>query len=590
MGLATGVLDQPIRAALDAARAYSPRKLRRDLVAGLTVAIVAVPQSMAYALIADVPPVYGLYTAMIQGALAACFTSSSHLSSGPINTLSLLVASAVARVVPDPAQRISAVFAMTFLVGLIQIACAATRFSGFVHYVSHSVIVGFTAGAGVLIAAGQIPAFLGIATEKTRNLPGLLGIIERMTPHLGDVNWRAVGIGVGSLAVVLVARAIWRFLPGPLLAAGGAGLLVWAMNWTAADVPQIGQLPAGLPSFAWPPLSWTTGEALFGGAMALALVGVLEAYSIARSIAEHTEQRINPNREFLAQGASNLLSSFFQCIPGSGSFSRSALNYQAGAQTRMAGVYCSLFVAAMFLLFAGPARHIPHASLAAILFVIAYGLVDWRYIRRVLPASRSDAAVCATTFLATLLIPLEFAIVVGVFLNLGLYLRKASRLHLVEMVESGKGRFLEVPLHDRSGQKQVIFLQIEGELFFGVADELAERLGALAQSNARVVIFRLRRTHSIDSTVLQVMQRFVRQIQSRGGHVILCGLKTELLQPLRAFGLVDLIGADNVFAQREGVFGAARAALERARRLVGSSIDTVPVEDELDEEPAMYEI
>lgn len=578
---------KPVAPFIQTVRTYSLRKFRADLVAGVTVAVVAVPQSMAYALIAGVPPVYGLYTAIVQGLLASLFTSSNQLSTGPINTLSLLVASSVARFVSDglpEAERtalfIQLVIAMTFLVGLIQLAAAAARASTLVQYVSHSVIVGFTSGAGILIAAGQVPAFLGIATAKTRHLPGLLGIIERMLPHLHEVNWTAVWIGVGSLALIIVARMIWRFIPGPLLAAVGSAAIVAIMSWDQGRLQVVGTLPDGLPRFRLPDLSWQQAEALFGGAMALAIVGMLEAYSIAKSIAAKTGQKIDPNQEFLAQGFSNFLSSFFQCIPGSGSFSRSALNYQAGAQTALSGIINSVFIAIIFLIFAPQARFIPLASLAAILFIIAYGLVDWRYIVRAIIGSRPDAFVCLATLLATLLIPLEFAIIVGIFLNIGLYLRTASRLHMAQIVQTPEGPFAEVPIQDRYGQKQVLILQMEGDLFFGLADELQDRLGEIAKMPVRVVIFRLKGTHSMDGTVLHVLENFVREMRRRHRYVLICGLRPELRPILHRYGFLELLGKGNTFEAGFGVFTSTRRALNRARQLLGSSIDDAHVDVE----------
>lgn len=574
-----------VRGSVADLRGYSASKFRRDLVAGLTVAVVALPQSMAYAKIADVPLVYGIYTAIIQGLVAALFTSSSHLSTGPINTLSLLVASAVARITRErPETYVATVLAMTFLVGLLQIGFATARMATLVRYVSHSVIVGFTAGAGILIAAGQVPYFLGIQSDKQRNWPGLLGIFERMAPHFHEVSVRAMCIGTISLAIVLAARMISRFVPGPLLAAIFGGAVVAFMGWTGGQVQIVGDLPRGLPSFTLPQLNWATAEAFLGGALALSVVGMLEAFSIAKQIAASTGQRIDPTREFVAQGAANLVSSFFHCIPGSGSFSRSALNYQAGAATRLAGVFNSLFIAAIFLAFTSQAKYIPQASLAAILFAIAYGLVDWRYFVQVVRCSKEDALVCLVTFVATLVIPLEFAIFVGIFLNIGLYLRTASKLHLAEMVQMpAGGRFMERPLSDRIGGKPVVVLQVEGDLFFGLADELQDRLGLLATSDVRVVIFRLRRTHSVDATVVQVLSRFVSQMTRRGRHVILCGLATPLKGTLRAYGLVDLIGRENVFVVGDGVFASVRQAVDRAKHLVGVSIDISEID--LDEEP-----
>jgi SulP family sulfate permease len=299
---------------------------------------------------------------------------------------------------------------------------------------------------------------------------------------------------------------------------------------------------------------------------------------------------VNANQEFFAQGVANLVSSFWQCIPGSGSFTRSALDHAAGAQTRFSAVFNALFVAAIFLLFGSLARFIPLSALAAVLLFIAVGLVDWRHIIRLARTSQSDTVVCAATFAATLVAPLEYAIFIGIFLNIGLYLRQASRLHLHEMIHAPGGPFLETPIHDRSGNKQVIFLQVEGDLFFGVADELQERLDALTHSEVHVAILRLKRTHSIDATALHVLEQFTDAMHRRHGHVILCGIKPELMRVLRGYDLVQRIGRENLFETGQGVFESAKQALRRAKQLCTSSIDVRPMEAAVKEDALTYDI
>jgi SulP family sulfate permease len=583
----------PFLAPIETARRYSIRKLRRDLVAGLTVSVVEIPQAMAYALIAGVPPQYGIYTSVIQGIMGALLGSGEHLTTGPTNTQSLLIASAVTRLASpegDPAMYLQLVFILTFLKGIIQLIFAAASLGNMVRYVSRSVIVGLSAGAGVLIAVGQLPNFLGIdVSQAPKHLPGVLGAFERLVPNLGQVNPRAVTLGAICLAIVLGVRMVSKLLPGALLAVVVAAIIVWLQGWDSA-LPIIGELPRGLPEFNPPELSWSRIETLLGGALALAMLGMLESVAIAKTIATHTGERIVPNQEFFAQGITNFVSSFFQCIPGSGSFTRSALDHAAGAETRFAAVYNGMFVGLIYLLFAGQAKYIPLTALAAVLLVIAYGLVDWGYIPRMLRSSRSDAVVCLITFLATLFVPLEYAIFIGIFLNIALYLRVASRLHMAEMVQTpGSGMFFERPIHDRSGHKQVMFLQVEGDLFFGVADELHDQLNQLQRGGVQIVILRLKRTHSLDATVLHVLEQFTRDMKSRGGHVILCGVRPQLMTTLRSYGLIHVIGKENVFEASMGVFTSAKRALQRAKELVGQSIDATGID--VDEPEAWaYEI
>jgi len=567
------------------ARQYNLRKARADAIAGLTVAVVAVPQSMAYAIIAGVPAEYGLYTVIIQCLIGSLLNSQRFLSVGPINTQSLLVAATVTRVVGtfvEPGMDQAAINAvylelvilLTLIKGLLQLGLSAAKLGNLVRYVSGSVIIGFTAGAGVLIAAGQISNFLGFATERSLdNWPGLIGIVQRIWPHMGEISPPSVAIGVLSLVIVVGARFVSQMAPGPLLAVVISAVVVGAFGWTQADLPLIAELPWGLPAPQLPEFSWMRVEALLSGALALALLGLMEAYSIGKSIAGKTGDRISANQELLSQGFTNFTSSFFQCIPGSGSFSRSALNYYAGAKTLYAGVFNSLFVAMIFLLFSPLARYIPMASLAAILFVIAYGLVDWRAFRRMLRTSRADAIVCAATFLSTLFIPLEYAVFVGITLNIALYMRRASQLHMNEMVQARGGPLQERPVNDRSGESSVVFLSLEGDLFFGVADELHTQLTKVAGSGVRVIILRLKRTHMVDATVLEVLNQFAGNMRERDRYLLLCGVRPELHEKFRAYGLSQTIGEENIFETQFGVFSSAKSALRRARDLVGQSID-----------------
>ena len=419
-------------------------------------------------------------------------------------------------------------------------------------------------------------------------LPGLIGTVQRMWPRLNEADPRSVLLGVMAVAIVVGSRRISALVPGPLLAVGLTAAIVAAVGWDT--VLRVSHLPQELPGFHVPVAGARYWDSLLGGAMALGLLGLMEAYSIGTAIGAKTGHRVNPNQELVGQGLANFASGFFQCIAGSGSFTRSALNHYAGAATAVSGIFNAGFVAAIVLLLAPWAHYVPMAALAGILFVIAWQLIDWHYLRRSLRASPPDAAVCLVTFAATLLLPLSYAVFIGVFLNLALYVRQTSRLHVAEMLQPPGGPFIECPLHDRAGEKPVVFLQVEGELFFGLADELQDRLAQLFNSPARVVVFRLKRTHSIDTTVLHVLERFVRQMQSRNRHVVLCGLRPELMRVVKAYGLLDLLGRENVFKTGGGVFASAKQALARARELVGRSIDTESLDVELEKEAVTYEI
>lgn len=586
----------PLAPLARALRSYSPQKLWPDLQAGLTVAVVEVPQAMAYALIAGVDPQYGLYTSIIQNFIGAMLSSGEHLTTGPTMTQALLINSALARFAGlTGAEYVLMASSLALIKSLIQLSFFAARLGDMVRFVSRSVFVGLAAGSGVLIMVGQLPSFLGFSLrgEGPPRFPGVPGLIDQMLPHFDQTHWQSVAIGCGALLIVVVMSRIHRLLPGPLVAVVAAAAVVAGFGLTGRELPLVNSFTPALPEFTVPWVGWEKAQYLVTGALALAMLGTIESVSIVKTLAVREGGRIIPNQEFLAQGVGNLVSSFFQCFPGSGSFTRSALHLHAGARSRLSVVFNALFVAAIFFALGGYAGYIPLTALAAVLFVIGYHLIDLRYMLRVARVSRSDLAVCIMTMLATMLVPLQYAIFVGVFLNISLHLRQASRLQMAEMVSSPTGPFMERPLSDRTGQQQVIFLQVEGQLFFALADEMELRLAALLKGNARVVIFRLKRTHSIDVTVLGVLEDFVKRMQSVGRHVVLCGLRPELMQKLRAYGLVETLGRENVFPTGGGAFDSAKKALLRARHLVGSSIDTRPIDTVIGpavKEPRDYEI
>jgi len=570
-------------------RDYRMVDLPHDLIAGLTVSAVDLPQSMAFAIIAGVPPVYGLYTAMVLALLGALFTSSRFLSVGPTNTQSLLVASIVAHVygVHDM-HYVYLVIALTLIKGVIQLAFAAASMGNLVRYVSRSVMLGFTAGAGVLILVEQFPSFLGVEVTRSGSaLPGVIGAAQRIAPELTHVDVRSVLIGVATLVIVLGLKARWKHAPGPLLAIVGGGVLVYAMGWVGTGMHLVPPMPHGLPHFQLPRLGfgsapqrieWRELEALLGGAVALAVLGMLESVAIAKSIAVRTGQRISANQEFFSQGFANFVGSFFLCMPGSGSFSRTALQYEAGARTRLASAFCAGFNALFFVILAPLAHFIPLAALAGILFVVAVGLIDVRALARIGRTSRGELAVAGVTFLSALVVPLSYAIYVGIFLSLALYLRQAGKLRAIEMVPTPSGAFVERDLSELSGADDVLLLQLEGDLFFGVADELADRLTGLVEAPVKAVVVRLKRTHVIDATVMTVLERFIHDMHERGGHVVLCGLQPRMLAALTGFGLVEQLGADKVFETRQGIFESTTRALARANALIGNAPAEAPSE------------
>ncbi|WP_432800292.1 SulP family inorganic anion transporter [Poriferisphaera sp. WC338] len=556
----------------DTIRNYNLAALRADTLAGLTVSFVAVPQAMAYALIAGVPAQYGLYTVIIQCLIGTVFGAHPLLSPGPINTQSLLTASIVGTLAPgQPDLFLSLVISLTLIKGVVQILMSEARLGQLVKFVSTPVIIGFTAGAAILIASGQINNFLGFSVVRSpENWPGVVGIGQRLLPHLASISMYAVGIGVFTLGVVLVCRRISRMIPGPLIGVLASAAIVFFFQFTSEHLTLFSAIPAALPTFNTPRISMDVIDKLMVGATALAVLGMLEAYSIGRAITAKRGGQISANDELFSQGLINFVSSFFESIPGSGSFSRSALNEYAGARTSLAGLANAVFVILIVLLIKGLVPYIPKTAIAAVLFVVAYGLIDFKFITKLYRANRFDLVVCITTLLATLFLPLAYAVFVGIMINIALYLRQTARLRMHEIVHvSSTGSFHEKPFEeDNLSCKDMVFVQLDGDLYFALADELQIRLSETGRSAARVVILRLKRTHSIDSSALHVIEQFVKSMQSQNKHVILTGVQPEMKQTLDRYGITQLAGEQNVFLASNQTFNASHRAVQHAQVLI----------------------
>jgi SulP family sulfate permease len=550
---------------------YTPHLLRRDVIAGLTVAAVAVPQAMAYALMAGIDPKYGLYTAIVTTALAALFSSSSHLVGGPTNAISLAVFSAGLTVAGSAVDRLQAVFLLAILVGLVQILIALLKMGDLTRYVSESVLLGFMAGAGIMVALGQLPNLLGLARQESSYF--LFGLWQTLSDG-GGINGYALGLGVGTAVVVVGLRRLGDWLrveiPDMLIALLGASLLIWLFAWGEDTVAVIGTIDRHLPPFRLPSLDAL--RPISGSALAIALLGLLEALAIAKSIASRTRQPLDYNRQCLAEGLANVGGGFFQCMPGSGSLTRSAINFHAGAATRMSALFSAAAVAATLLLFAPLARHVPIPALAGILLVAAWRLVDRQRLAYCLRATRFDAGTALATAAAAIFISIEFSILIGVLLSFLFFVPRAARLQASELVVSPERVVRERQPDDPQCTLMALF-SLEGELFFGAAPELDEHLAELTRrvdQGARIVVLRVKRARNPDMVCLERLQRFLQDMCARKVKVLLCGVRRDFAAVLNNVYFHNVLPAEYLFLEDATIGSSTLRAVRRAYELLGN--------------------
>jgi SulP family sulfate permease len=548
--------------AVHSLRSYSWRSLGGDLTAGLTVATVAVPQAMAYATLAGLPPQYGLFTAIVMTAVGALLDSSRQLINGPTNAISIALLSGLA-VIPE-GERISAAVLLAFLVGGVQLGIALLRLGDLTRYVSHSVIVGFTVGASTLLVLDQMKNLFGWEARGDPESHFLRRFWLSLTAG-GGIHWPTFLTGACTIAVVLAVRKFneirrnrgARFpIPQHLVAITIMAFLVWALGLNSVKV--VGPVPASLPSFQPPELKWDQVRLLSGNAFAIAVLGLLEAVAMAKAIAKRTGQRLDINQQCLSEGAANLAGSFFQCIPGSGSLTRSAVNQQAGAVSQWSGVFAAFAVAMMTLVLAPWAQFIPRASLASLLMLAAFRMVDRKQLAFHLRVTRLDAGVVLATALAAVAISVEFCVVSGVFLSFVLYVPRAAQVRMLQLALTPQQRIRERLAGDPVCDRLLIF-SLEGDLFFGTEPELEKHFGVIKQEvegifiherqKNGVLILALDRTRNPDAAFLSLLEAFHQSLQQRKITLLLAGVQLDLKMALTAIGLDARIGMKRIFCE-----------------------------------------
>jgi sulfate permease, SulP family len=564
---------------------YSATQLRRDSLAALTVAAISLPQAMAYALLAGVDPRYGLYSAIVVTAVAAIFGSSSHLINGPTSAISLVVFGALASF--DPDQKIEAAEAMFLLgamVGAIQIFIAVFKLGDLTRYISESVILGFMSAAAVLLAIGQVSNALGVRDKGT----GAQQVLHRLwlTLTQGDpLNIRAIIITTATVVLAVLGRRLVQRYRLPrmdmIVVLVIVAVAAYFAGWTVpgADgksaIAVAGTVPRYLPTPHIPTVKLGLITSMAPDALAIAFLGLLEALAIAKAIANHTGQKLDFNRQCLAEGIANLVGGFFRCLPGSGSLSRSAINFQSGGATRFAGIITAAAVALAVVLLAPLARFVPKPALAALLLITATRLIDLTRMKYAIRASLQDAAVLAITIVAALAFGLDTSILVGVGLSIVLYVSRAARLKCVELVVNHEGVVRERLPSDPPAAGFLLY-DLEGELFFGAAPDLDRCLSEIAQRmtqhDLKYAVLRLKRVRNPDAVCLERLEHFLRAAGNSGLTFLLAGLRPDLLDALGRLRFLEWFAPECIFPQGKDEDSATLAAIRVVYGHLGAAV------------------
>jgi SulP family sulfate permease len=540
--------------------------VRADLIAGFTGAIIVLPQGVAFATIAGLPPQYGLYTAMITPIVAALFGSSRHLISGPTTAISIVVFSAISKhAEPGSDEFIRLALTLTFFAGIYQFAFGLARLGTLVNFVSHTVVVGFTAGAALLIATSQIKHVLGIAIPAGESF---LGVWIHIFQSVDKVNLYVFIVAMLTLVTAIVSKKFFPRSPNLLLGLIVGSVAAVVIGSEAHGLAMVGEVPGHLPPLSSPELTMDSVRQLGSEAFAIALLGLIEAVSISRSVAAKSHQRIDGNQEFMGQGISNIVGSFFSSYAGSGSFTRSGINYSAGAVTPMSAIFAALSLMLILLLVAPLMSYLPIAGMGGVILLVAYNLIDFHHIKKIFTVSRSETAVLLVTFFATLFMELEFAIYMGVMLSLVLFLSRTSTPDVVVLApdpESERHKFINIDTAHLQECPQLRIVRIDMSIYFGSLNFIQRKIHEYNDKGIKHILIVSSGINFIDMAGAEMLVQEANRLKSIGGGLYFCSNKKKVCSFLRKGHFIDEIGPENFFENKKTAVSAIFEKLDKER-------------------------
>jgi sulfate permease, SulP family len=565
------LIDQP----------YSLRILTRDLIAGFTLFVMLVPQGMAYAMLAGLPPVMGLYASTLPLLIYALFASSRHLSVGPTAITSLLVFSGISAFgTPGTSEYITLVVLLALLVGVFQFLFGLFKLGFIVRFISPAVFGGYTSAAAIIIALSQLKHLLGI---ELGNFFQVHLLLSEVGSGLSQLHWPTFLIGGGSIALLILVKRIAPRVPAALLLILVSIATVYALGLHEKGVRIIGEVPSGLPSLLFPSISLDALRQILLPALAIALLGFMESLAIGKSIADKEKYKLNPNRELKALGLANMFGSFFQIFPVNGSFSRSAVNHQSGGVTQMVSIFTSLFIILTLLLFTSFFYYLPNAVLAAIIMVAVYRLVDITQFRNLLKIKAVDGWIWVATFAVTLFVGIQWGILIGAGFSYLLLLSKLSQPNIIEMgyMQEDKSFRNVVRFPQAQTRDDLIMLRIDSSINFANISYFEEKVRQLLadKPGTKTVIADFKSVNDMDAPSFGVLEDIIVQLkQEKGIQFYFVGMKG----PIR--DTASNAGWDHKFPEEISYFSLEQLLQDKNIKF------STPPRDNIEQAPFMYMI
>lgn len=542
--------------------------LRADILAGITVALVLIPQSMAYAQLAGLPAYFGLYISFLPVMIAALWGSSRQLATGPVAVVSIMTATALAPIASSPEHYIALAMFLALLVGLFQLFLGVFRLGLVVNFLSHPVIVGFTNAAAMVIGLSQLSKIFGVSMPGSAS-DHFMGRIWGVFQQVGDTHILTLIMGLGAFAIMMGLKKYAPKLPGVLIAVSAAIIISWLMKFEESGGAVVGKIPEGLPNLEVPIFSFDLVIGLLPAAIVIALVGFMEAISIAKAMAAKTKDHIDPNQELIGQGLGNIAGSFTQAYPASGSFSRSAVNLNAGARTGFSSVVTAIIVVVTLLFLTPLLYHLPQAVLAAVIMMAVFGLINFKAVKHAWRANKHDGIASIVTFVATLgFAPhLDQGILLGAGLAIGMYLYRTMSPRIAFLGRFEDGTLRDISVHtDLPVDEKVVAVRFDGSLYFANVSYFEEAILAAAADHkeAKFILVVGDGINQLDASGEEVLHHLVQRLHDNGVTLVFSGLKRQILKIMIKTKLIEHIGKQNLHATADQALEAIYQQLDAA--------------------------
>ena len=554
----------------------NPQVLKADAMAGLTVALILIPQSMAYAQLAGLPAYIGLYASFLPVMIAALFGSSRQLGTGPVAVVSLMSAAAMQPYAGLGVETIVAYSALlALMIGIFQLSLGLLKLGILVDFLSHPVVLGFTNAGALIIATSQVPKLFGLkikADQYEHHYEFLIATVKAFP----DTSLITLVFGAFALSTLLILRKFAPRLPGVLITVVVTTVLSWVIDYKGLGGSIIGEIPKGLPSFTLPNVSldFKTLSSLIMTAMVIGLIGFVEAISIAKAMASQTRQRLSANQELVGQGLANMTSGLFSGYAVSGSFSRSAVNFSSGAMTGFSSVVTGLLVALTLLFLTPLLYYLPQATLAAVIIMAVINLIKIAPIKHAWKVEPHDGVVAVVTFVATLVFAphLDKGILLGVVLSLGLFVYRTMSPRFVEVAKHTDGSMRDAVTHKLQTSNTVAVYRFDGDLYFGNTGYLEGKiLNAISQKpQLKVIVLDMEAINQVDSTGEEMLEKLSDRLKAADIEFYLARTKLQVYEAFERSGLAKHIGEERFFRER-------KYALQYAKQQLGNAIDVEPL-------------